>query len=150
VNIQSYKLMMENPLHRSLRMSAKIFPVSSHGVFDPPGFHQAMRIDGVASIVSLSGQVAMDVGGKVIHRGDFAEQARSVLTNIKDLVEAAGSSLDKVFKLTVYVTNVGYRNEFVSIREEFFGPKTPPISMVAVTALTHPDWLIEIDALAAC
>jgi 2-iminobutanoate/2-iminopropanoate deaminase len=61
----------------------------------------------------------------------------------------SGGTLDHVVKITTYVTDVRHRPEFRTIREEFFGTKGPASTMVEVCALAHPDYLIEVEAVAA-
>jgi len=70
------------------------------------------------------------------------------LAPVKALVEAGGGTLANVVKVNTYVTDVRYRPEFRAIREEFFGPKGLASTMVEVRALAHPDYLIEVEAIA--
>ncbi len=118
------------------------------GVYDPPGYSQAIRVRGAQTILYLAGQVAYDAGGTPAHRGDFTAQARAVFGAVKALVEAGGGTLANVVKITTYVTDVRHRPEFRVVRDEFFGPKGPASTMVQVAALAHPDYLIEVEAVA--
>jgi 2-iminobutanoate/2-iminopropanoate deaminase len=99
-------------------------------------------------ILFTAGQVPYDANRGVKHRGDFKAQARAVFAAIQALVEAGGSTLDNVVKITTYVTDVRYRLDFRSVREEFFGAKGPASTMVEVSSLAHPDYLIEVEAIA--
>lgn len=127
---------------------AKIEKYCAPGVYDPPGYSQAMKVTGAQTILYLAGQVAYDKDGSVAHRGDFKGQARQVLDSIKKLVEAGGGTLANVVKINTYVTDVKNRAEYRAVREEFFGPKGPASTMVEVSALAHPDYLIEVEAVA--
>ena len=118
------------------------------GVYDPPGYSQGIKVTGAQTILFLAGQVAYDRDGGVAHRGEFKGQARQVFGAIKALVEAGGGTLQNVVKITTYVTDVRYRPEFRVAREEFFGAKGPASTMVEVSALAHPDYLIEVEAIA--
>ncbi len=118
------------------------------GVYDPPGYSQAIKVTGAQTILFLAGQVAYDQNGGVAHRGDFKGQARQVFASIKAHVEAAGGTLANVVKINTYVTDVGNRPEFRTARDEFFGPKGPASTLVEVSALAHPDYLIEVEAIA--
>ena len=60
------------------------------GVYDPPGYSQAVKVTGAQTILYLAGQVAYDKDGGVAHKGDFKGQARAVFSAIKALVEAGG------------------------------------------------------------
>ena len=119
------------------------------GVFDPPGYTQAVKVSGAQTLLFLSGQVAYDAAGGPTHPGDFVGQARAVFRALQAQVEAGGGTLKNVVKLTTFLTDIRRRAELVSVREEFFGKKMPPSTLVAVTALAHPDWLIEVEAIAA-
>ncbi len=117
-------------------------------VFDPPGYAQAMKVTGANAMLFLSGQVAYDEKGQPAHRGDFTAQARAVFQALKAQVEAGGGTLANVVKLNYYLTDMRHRAELVPVREEFFGKKMPASTLVAVDALAHPDWLIEVEAIA--
>jgi 2-iminobutanoate/2-iminopropanoate deaminase len=126
-------------------MAASIERYNAPGVFDPPTYTQAIKVSGAQSVLFISGQVAYDKDGGVAHRGDVKGQAREA---IKALVEAQGGTLANVVKLTTYVLDVRYRPDLASVREEFFGKKGPASTLIQVPALAHPDWLIEIEAIA--
>jgi len=127
---------------------AKIEKYCAPGVWDPPTYHQAVKVTGAQTVLFVSGQVAYDKDGGVLHRGDFKAQAREAFRAIKALVEAQGGTLDNVVKLNTYVVDVRYRADLVPVREEFFGKKGPASTLVQVGALAHPDWMIEIEAMA--
>ena len=127
---------------------AKIEKYCANGVYDPPGYSQAIKVSGAQTILFLAGQVSYEKDGTAKHRGDFTAQARNVLSCVKALVEAGGGTLDNVVKITTFVTDVRYRPEFRAVRDEFFGPRGPASTMVQVASLSHPDYMIEVEALA--
>lgn len=127
---------------------AKLEKYCAPGVFDPSGYSQAVKVTGAQTILFLAGQVAYDKDGGVAHRDDFTAQARQVFGAVKALVEAGGGTLASVVKITSYVTDVRHRPQFRAVREEFFGDKGPASTMVEVSALAHPDHLIEVEAVA--
>jgi 2-iminobutanoate/2-iminopropanoate deaminase len=129
-------------------MAASIERYTAPGVFDPPTYAQAVKVSGAQSVLFISGQVAYDREGGVAHRGDVKGQAREAFKAIKALVEAQGGTLASVVKLNTYVTDVRYRPDIAPVREEFFGKKAPASTLIQVPALAHPDWLIEIEAIA--
>ena len=71
-----------------------------------------------------------------------------MFSSVRALVEAGGGTLANVVKITTYVTDVRHRPEFRALRDEFFGAKGPASTMVEVSKLAHPDYLIEIEAIA--
>jgi 2-iminobutanoate/2-iminopropanoate deaminase len=117
-------------------------------VFDSPAYSQGVRVTGPGTTLYISGQIAQDAAGHLVGRGDFPAQARQTLENLRAMVEAGGGTLADVVKLTFYLTDVRYRADLVPIREEFFGPKLPASTLIATPALAHPDYLIEIEAVA--
>ena len=129
-------------------MAAKIEKYCAPGVYDPPGYSQAIKVTGAQTILFLAGQVPYEMDGTVKHRGDFRSQARAVFGAVKALVEAGGGSLANVVKITTYVTDVGNRPAFRTVRDEFFGQRGPASTMIEVSKLAHPDYLIEVEAIA--
>jgi len=118
------------------------------GVFDPATYSQGIKVSQPQAILFLSGQVAYTADGGVAHRGDFKGQARGAFEAIKALVECQGGTLANVVKITTYVTDMRYRVDLAPLREEFFGKKGPASTLVEISALAHPDWMIEIEAVA--
>jgi len=110
----------------------------------PKGKYSHIVIGG--SFVFLSGQLPLTPGGELVH-GDIKTQTRQVLENIKNMLEEAGSSLTKVLRMGVYVTDI---NDFESMNEvysEFF-PKQPPARTTLIVSEFPPGVRIEIDAIA--
>ena len=117
-------------------------------VFDPPTYSQGIKVTQAQTLLILSGQVAYTDDGAPAFRGDFKAQARGAYQAIKALVEAQGGTMANVVKITTYVTDIRYRVDLAPIREEFFGKKGPASTLVEIPSLAHPDWMIEIEAIA--
>jgi enamine deaminase RidA (YjgF/YER057c/UK114 family) len=126
----------------------KIEKFAAVGMFDPPTYSQGIKVSEANTVLFLAGQVAYDKDGSVKHAGDFKGQAREVFRCIKSLVETAGGRMDNIVKINTYLTDIRYRADLVPIREEFLGKKGPASTLVQVSALAHPDWLIEVEAIA--
>jgi enamine deaminase RidA (YjgF/YER057c/UK114 family) len=88
--------------------------------FDSPSYSQGVKVSGSGTFLFISGQISQDAKGRVVGRGDFCAQARQVLKNLKAMVEAGGGTLADVVKLTMFLTDVRYRQDLVPILEEFF------------------------------
>jgi enamine deaminase RidA (YjgF/YER057c/UK114 family) len=127
---------------------ANIEKFTAPGVFDPPTYSQGIKVTDARTILFLAGQVAYDKDGGILHRGDFKAQAREAFRALKALVEAGGGRMDSIVKINTYITDIRYRADLVPVREEFFGKKGPASTLVQVSALAHPDWLIEVEAIA--
>src|SRR5262249_43966107 len=108
------------------------------GVYDPPGYSQAIKVTGAQTILFTAGQVPYDADGGVKHRGDFKAQARAVFGAVRALVEAGGGTLGSVVKITTYVTDVRYRLDFCAGRGEGFGGRGPPSPVGGGRSLPHP------------
>ena len=118
------------------------------GLFDPATYSQGIKVSQAQTILFLSGQVAYTADGGVACRGDFKGQARGAYEAIKALVESQGGTMANIVKITTYLTDMHYRIDLAPIREEFFGKKGPASTLVEISALAHPDWMIEIEAIA--
>jgi enamine deaminase RidA (YjgF/YER057c/UK114 family) len=127
---------------------ATIEKLSAPGVYAPGGYSHVVKVTGAQTVLFLAGQLAYDARGAVAHPGDFTAQARLVFRTVQAHVEAAGGRLDDVVKLTSFVTDLSHRSEFRSVRAEFFGDRGPASTMVEVRRLSHPDHLIEVEAIA--
>ena len=102
----------------------------------------------VGDLVFVSGQAAVDDEGQVVGEGDFGVQARQALGNLERVLEAAGSSLGQVIKVTIYVTDMSYFPEVVELRREVFTPPYPADTICEVRALAYPELMFEIEAIA--
>ena len=127
---------------------ASIEKFCAPGVFDPATYSQGIKVTQAQTILFLSGQVAYTADGGVASRGDFKGQARGAYEAIKALVESQGGTMANVIKITTYVTDMRYRLDLAPLREEFFGKKGPASTLIEISALAHPDWMIEIEAIA--
>jgi len=117
-------------------------------VFDPPAYSQAIKVTGAQTVLFLAGQVAYDDKGNPAHPNDFVKQAHAVFQAVKAQVEAGGGTMQNIVKVNTYLTDIRRRAELVAVREEFFGKKGPASTLVGVTALAQPDWMIEVEAIA--
>ena len=127
---------------------ATIEPYCPAGVFNPQGYSQGIKVTGAQTILFLAGQVAYGPDGNAAHKGDFKAQARECFTCIKKLVEAAGGTVKNVVKINTYILDVANRPAYRDARKEVFGDHEPASTMVQISALAHPDYLIEIEAIA--
>ncbi|MEQ8264570.1 RidA family protein [Pseudohaliea sp.] len=111
----------------------------------PYRISQAFR---VGDLVITSGQAAIDRDGNLVGVGDFAAQAEQVFANLAEVLEAGGSSLAQVIKVTIYLTDMARFPDIVALRERHFSPPYPADTIVEVKALALPELEIEIEATA--
>ena len=100
----------------------------------------------IGDLILLSGQVGMDDAGNTL--SGFDAQADQAMRNIQRALRAAGSDVDRIVKVTIYVTDMAYRENVFALRQRWFKDPYPADTFVAVAALGRPERLIEIDATA--
>ncbi|MEV0614622.1 RidA family protein [Nonomuraea sp. NPDC050404] len=117
---------------------------------EPPVTYSHVIIATGTRMVFIAGQVAEDKQGNIIGHGDMTAQAHQVFTNIGHALAAAGARPDQVTKLTIFVA--GYRREHLAQIEQgrvaLFGDHKPTDTLVGVAALSRPEYLLEVDAVA--
>lgn len=108
-------------------------------------YSQAIR---VAGLVLTSGQIAIDPATQQVIAGDVAAQTDRVLKNLAAVLTAAGSSMDKVLRCTVFLKNMG---DFAAMNEVYgrYFTKNPPARSTVEVARLPKDVLVEIDVIAA-
>ena len=102
----------------------------------------------VGNVIHLSGQAAINPQGEIVGKDDFDAQAEQTLLNIQHVLEAGGSSLSRIFKVTIYLTDMGYFPRIVELRRKWFSPPYPADTIIEVRSLALPELMIEIEAIA--
>ena len=100
------------------------------------------------NMVFLRGQVGTDLEGNLIGLGDPEAQAAQAMRNVKQLLEEAGSCLDHTCKITIYLTDRGYREPVYRVVGKWLKGVFPVSTGVVVSGLAKPEWLMEIDVIA--
>jgi 2-iminobutanoate/2-iminopropanoate deaminase len=106
---------------------------------------QAFR---VGDVIHTSGQAAIARDGSLVGVGDFDAQAEQTMTNLATVLEAAGSGLDRVFKVNIYLTDMAHFPAILELRRRWFSPPWPADTIVRVASLALPELMIEIEAQA--
>lgn len=115
----------------------KPFGIFSGAAWQPPG-----------RVLHISGQVSQGEDGRVVGEGDIAVQTRQVLENIRGVLASVGGTMADIQKVTIFVTDISRLMDIHAVRAEFFPPPYPASTLVQVTALVRPEYLIEIEAVA--
>lgn len=107
-------------------------------------YSQAIKANG---LIFTAGQIALDPATGQVVEGDVARQATRVLESLKEIVEAAGSSLDRAVKATVYLKDM---NDFAAMNEVYarYFSKNPPARSTVEAARLPRDVRVEIDLVA--
>ena len=99
-------------------------------------------------LIFVSGQAALDLEGNIVGEGDFGAQAVQAFENLRAVLLAAGSGMDKLIKVNIYITDMANFGTVVAMRERYFSPPWPADTLVEVSALALPELMIEIEGVA--
>lgn len=113
--------------------------------FEPYALSQGFR---VGDLVIVSGQAALDEQGRIVGAGDFDAQAEQTFRNLSRVLEAGGSSLERIVKVTIFLTDMANFPKIVELRKRWFSPPYPADTIVEVSSLALPELEIEIEAIA--
>ena len=118
-------------------------------IHSPVGhFSQATTIEARGRLIFISGMTARRPDGTIAGIGDIESQTRQVCENVKSAVEAAGGTLNDVCRVDVYVRDMEHFDAIHRVRREYFSPPLPASTMVEVSMMVSPDYLIEMSAIA--
>jgi enamine deaminase RidA (YjgF/YER057c/UK114 family) len=120
-------------------------PVPTPSVFDSGRYSHVVR---AGNTLYISGQVAMDKEGQVVGKGDFEAQGRQAYGNLQRVLRDAGGDLKNLVKVNMYITDGRFAGTNHKLRQEFFKPPLPAMTLVVVEGLAAPDFLIEVEGIA--
>jgi enamine deaminase RidA (YjgF/YER057c/UK114 family) len=134
-------------------------PASSDGhveFLDPdglsrnPAFSNVAVVSGSVRTIYVGGQDATDADGKIVGIGDIAAQTEKVLRNLRTALEAAGAGPEHVVKWNLFIVEGQDIRAGYAAFQRVWGdrPNPPVITAAFVKALAHPDFLVEMDAIA--
>ena len=99
-------------------------------------------------LVFVSGLLARNRAGEIVGKGDMGAQIRQAGENLKTALAAAGATLADLVRTQTFTTDIDEFFRHVDVRMEYFGPGLPTSTTVEVRRLSHPDFLVEIEAIA--
>jgi len=107
-----------------------------------------------SELLFISGQLATDLKGGIVGKGDFDAQMKQVFANIEKGLQSVGASFANVVQFTTYLVNSRDISNFRRVREELFPAmfptrRFPPNTLLVVDRLVQEDFLIEIETIAA-
>ena len=118
--------------------------IASGSPYEPIiGFSRAVRI---GDRIAVGGTAPIGTDGKTFALGDPAAQTRRCLEIIKQALEEAGGGLEHVIRTRMFLTDASHWEEVGKAHGEVFGKIRPASTMVEVSGLLDPDWLVEIEA----
>lgn len=115
-----------------------------------PAFSNVAIVSGPVRTIYVGGQDAIDAEGRVVGVGDLAAQTEQVLRNLRTALAAAGAGPEHVIKWNVLVVEgQDFGVGFAAFQRVWGIPQNPPVITAAVVkGLAHPDFLVEMDAIA--
>ena len=111
-------------------------------------YKMATRMEG-GRLLYIAGQVAWDAGGALVGKGDVRAQARQAFENLRGVLQAAGSDVQNLMKSTTYITAIENFPAVAEARTAVFHGELPASTLIVVKALFHPDFLVEVEGVAA-
>jgi enamine deaminase RidA (YjgF/YER057c/UK114 family) len=115
-----------------------------------PTFTNVVAVSGPVKTVYIGGQNAVDPNGEIVGKGDLAAQTEQIFRNLESALAVAGARLEHVIKFTLYlVVGQDLMPGFEVYQRAWGGRPNPPLVTAAfVSELAHPDFLLELEAVA--
>ncbi len=121
-----------------------LFP---EGLSKPTGVWTTVTTAKPGKLVFVSGLTAKNPEGAVVGVGDVRTQTRQVCENLKAAMKSAGGDLKDIMSVTVFIKDMSHFPIIHEVRRLYFSSEPPASTMVEVSGFTHPDMLIEINAI---
>ena len=115
-----------------------------------PAFTNVVVVEGNVKTVYVGGQDAINASGEIVGKGDIVAQTEQVLANLREALAAGGAGPEHIIKWNIYIVEgqplqagfAAFENAWPEV------PNPPAITGVFVSGLAHPDFLVEMDAVA--
>ena len=112
---------------------------------DIVGYSRAVK---VGNVIEVTGTVAVDENSQLVGGSDAYEQTKFILQKIESVLKKAGASLNDVVRTRMFVTDISRWEEYGKAHGEFFKEIKPCTTLIEISKLISPDYLIEIEATA--
>lgn len=113
-----------------------------------PSYSHVVTVSGTGKIVYTAGQLARDIDGNCVGKGDMRAQLEQTFQNLDRCLKAAGATWADVVKTNTFVTDFDEFQKCADVRMRYIGVATPTSTTVGVTRLAGPDFMVEIEAVA--
>ena len=129
---------------------ARITRSNPEGIHKPfAGYSHVVTAEGASKLVFCAGQVAADAHGNVLPPDNFDDQARMVMDNLGKALAGGGATLADVTKITIYIVNPHDVPKARGLLQAWFGDHPPGSTLCVLRGLANPNFLLEIEAIAA-
>jgi enamine deaminase RidA (YjgF/YER057c/UK114 family) len=135
----------------SERPAGAVQHINPAGLANNPAFTNVVVVTGAVKTIYIGGQDAVDTSGTIVGKGDIKVQTEQTFANLQTALAAAGAGLEHVIKWNIYVVQGQPLQPGFEVFQRVWGrrPNPPAITMVYVAGLANPDFLVEVDAVAA-
>jgi 2-iminobutanoate/2-iminopropanoate deaminase len=113
-----------------------------------PSYSHVVTISGTGKIVYTAGQLARDIDGNCVGKGDMRAQMEQTFQNLDRCLKAAGATWADVVKTNTYVTDYPEFSKHSDVRIRYLGVATPTSTTVQISRLADPDAMVEIEMIA--
>jgi enamine deaminase RidA (YjgF/YER057c/UK114 family) len=113
-----------------------------------PSYSHVVAVTGAQKIVYVAGQLARDIDGNCVGKGDMRAQMEQTFKNLDACLKAAGAGWTDVVKTNTFVTDFDEFSKCGDVRMRYFGVATPTSTTVQISRLAGPDFMIEIELVA--
>jgi enamine deaminase RidA (YjgF/YER057c/UK114 family) len=114
-----------------------------------PSYSHVVTVAGAQKLIYVAGQLARDIDGNCVGKGDMRAQMEQTFKNLDACLKAAGATWADVVKTNTFVTDFDEFQKHGDVRMRYFGVATPTSTTVQVSRLAGPDFMIEIELIAA-
>ncbi|MCH7800218.1 MAG: RidA family protein [Chloroflexi bacterium] len=121
---------------------------NANGLPVPFGIFSGAAWEPEGKVLHISGYVSQDAEGNLVGVGDMKAQTDQVLKNIKAVLASVGGHMSDIVRVTVYVTEMSTLSEIHEVRADYFQQPYPASTLIQVSRLVRPEYMIEIDAVA--
>lgn len=129
---------------------AEITRISPDTIAKPAAsYSHVVTAEGAKKLVFCAGQVGVTPAGSVLPPDDFEAQAKMVMQNLQNALAAGGATLADVTKVTIYIVDPNDVPKARGVLQQYFGANPPGSTLCILRGLAHPNFLIEIEAIAA-
>lgn len=115
----------------------------------PTGYTHVVEVSGPVKTIYIAGQVAADADGNVVGTNDMKAQAEQVFKNLEAALSAAGAKFSDVVKMNTYATDLSQIQGYRDVRARYFGADAPASTLVQVVRLARPEYMLEVEVIAA-
>src|SRR5262245_45031449 len=115
----------------------------------PTGYTHVVEVSGPVKTIYIAGQVALDRDGNLVGANDMKAQSEQVFKNLEAALTAAGAKFSDVVKMNTYATDLAQIQGYRDVRARYFGDTSPASTLVQVVRLARPEFLLEVEVIAA-